>query len=89
MLINDLYFLYLHNKIAYITYLIGEAIKKVRQCKNLTQEELGSMIGVQKAQISRIENGKNLTFSTIAKVFKAMGINAKLEIETLGKVALW
>lgn len=71
------------------SYLIGEAIKKVRQSKNMTQEELGSMIGVQKAQISRIENGKNLTFSTIAKVFKAMGINAKLEIETLGKVALW
>lgn len=71
------------------SYLIGEAIKKVRQSKNLTQEELGSMIGVQKAQISRIENGKNLTFSTIARVFKAMGINAELEIETLGKVALW
>ena len=43
----------------------------------------------QAAQISRIENGKNLTFSTIARVFKAMGISAKLEIGSMGKVALW
>ena len=67
------------------SFLIGEAIKS----KNLTQEELGNLIGVQRAQISRIENGKNLTFSTIARVFKAMGISAKLEIGNMGKVALW
>jgi hypothetical protein len=35
--------------------------------------------------IRRIENGKNLTFSTIARVFKAMGISAKLEIESKAK----
>ena len=52
------------------SFLIGEAIKQARQSKNLTQEELGNLIGVQRAQISRIENGKNLTFSTIARVFK-------------------
>ena len=66
-----------------------EDIKQARQSKNLTQEELGNLIGVQRAQISRIENGKNLTFSTIARVFKAMGISAKLEIGSMGKVALW
>lgn len=71
------------------SFLIGEAIKQARQSKNLTQEELGNLIGVQRAQISRIENGKNLTFSTISRVFKAMGISAKLEIGNLGKVALW
>lgn len=71
------------------SFLIGEAIKKARQSKNLTQEELGNLIGVQRAQISRIESGKNLTLSTLAKVFKAMGISAKLEIDNLGKVALW
>ena len=59
------------------SFLIGEAIKKARQSKNLTQE-LGNLIGVQRAQISRIESGKNLTLSTLAKVFKAMGISAKL-----------
>lgn len=71
------------------SFLIGEAIKQARKSKNLTQEELGNLIGVQRSQISRIENGKNLTFSTIARVFQAMGISAKLEIGNLGKVALW
>lgn len=71
------------------SFLIGEAIKHARQSKNLTQEELGNLIGVQRAQISRIEKGKNLTFSTIARVFQAMGISVKLEIGNLGKVALW
>lgn len=71
------------------SFLIGEAIRKARESKNLTQEELGNLIGVQRAQISRIEKGRNLTFSTIARVFKAMGISVKLEIGNLGKVALW
>jgi DNA-binding XRE family transcriptional regulator len=71
------------------SFLIGEAIKKARLSKHLTQEELGELIGVQRAQISRIENGKNLTLHTIARVFKAMNISAKLEIGNMGKVALW
>jgi len=69
-------------------FFIGEAIKQARLKKNLTQEDLGKLIGVQKAQISRIENGKNLTFATVIKLFKAMGVSAKLEIDNLGKVAL-
>ena len=69
-------------------FLIGEAIKRTRLEKNLTQEDLGKLVWVQKAQISRIENGKNLTFSTVIKLFKAMGVSAKLEIGNLGKVAL-
>lgn len=57
--------------------LIGDAIKKARKERNLTQEQLGKLVGVQKAQISKIEN--NLTdarFETILKVFKAL--NAKI-----------
>lgn len=70
-------------------FLVGEAIKKARLSKNLTQEELGELIGVQRAQISRIENGKNLTLHTIARIFKAMDISAKLEFGDIGQVALW
>ncbi|HBO27043.1 MULTISPECIES: helix-turn-helix domain-containing protein [Culturomica] len=70
-------------------FLIGEAIKRTRLDKNMTQEDLGKLIGVQKAQISRIENGKNLTLATVIKIFKALGVNARLEIEDNGyKVAL-
>ena len=41
--------------------LIGEMIKKARKERNLTQEELGKLIGVQRAQISKLEKGsKNI-----------------------------
>lgn len=71
------------------TFLIGEAIRQAREAKNITQEELGNMIGVQRSQVSRIEKGNNLTLATIAKVFKAMDISANLELGGIGKVALW
>lgn len=70
-------------------YIIGEVIKKARENQKLTQAQLGEMIGVQRAQISKIESGKNLTFDTIVRIFKAMGINAKLDLGAMGKVALW
>lgn len=72
-------------------YFVGEAIKKARQAQNLTQEELGRRIGVQRAQISRLENGKSvITLPTMSRVFRALGINSGvLELGTLGKVALW
>lgn len=59
-------------------YHIGNAIKQTRNEKNLTQEQLGELMGVQRIQISKIESGKNLSFSTIARAFKAMGISAHL-----------
>lgn len=69
-------------------YHIGEAIKQARLKQELTQEQLGEKMGVQRAQVSKIESGRNLTFSTIARAFKALGIPAEL---TAGgfKVALW
>ena len=39
-------------------FLIGEAIKRTRESKNLTQEQLGELMGVKRAQISKIESGK-------------------------------
>jgi DNA-binding XRE family transcriptional regulator len=62
--------------------LIGKAIKQTRQERKLTQEELGKLIGVQKAQISRIEsNASNVTIETLMKVFSALHANVKLQIE--------
>ena len=62
--------------------LIGTAIKKTRQERNLTQEDLGKLIGVQKAQISRIEsNASNVTINTLLKVFTALQANVILQIE--------
>ena len=66
--------------------LIGEAIKTARKERNLTQEQLGKLVGVQKAQISKIEN--NLTdarFETILKVFKALNAKVNFNVELLNQ----
>ncbi len=53
--------------------LIGDMIKTARKERNLTQEALGKLVGVQKAQISKLErSANNVTIETIVKVFKAM-----------------
>lgn len=71
-------------------YRIGEAIKKARISQNLTQEQLGASIGVQKAQISRMERGYSISIPTMSRVFKALGIaTATLDLGVAGKVALW
>lgn len=71
-------------------FLIGEAIRQTRESKNLTQEQLGELMGVKRAQISKIESGKSVSFSTIVRAFRAMGVqSANLDLGSLGKVALW
>ena len=48
--------------------LIGKAIKQTRQERKLTQEDLGKLIGVKKAQISRLEsNASNVTIDTLIR----------------------
>lgn len=62
--------------------LIGKAIKQTRQERNMTQEELGKLIGVQKAQISRLEsNASNVTIDTLWRVFTALKAKVKLQVE--------
>ena len=62
--------------------LIGSAIKQTRQERNLTQEELGKLIGVQKSQISRIENNtSNVTMNTLLRVFTALKAKIKMQVE--------
>ena len=66
--------------------LLGQAIKKARQERNLTQEQLGELVGVQKAQISEIENSvKNARFETILKVFDALGAKVNFNVELNNK----
>lgn len=72
------------------SYQIGEAIKQTRQQQNLTQKQLGERMGVQEAQISKIESGKSITYATIVRAFKALGAKtASLDLGTMGRVALW
>ena len=64
--------------------VLGKMIKTARLERQLTQEELGKLVGVQKAQISKLESSANsATIDTILKVFKALkaeiNFNVKLE----------
>lgn len=64
--------------------LLGEALKQTRIKSKLTQAELGKLVGVQKSQISKLENSvKDARFETVLKVFKALNtrITFKLELE--------
>jgi ribosome-binding protein aMBF1 (putative translation factor) len=70
------------------SFQIGAAIRQARESKNLSQEQLGKMIGVQKAQISRLENGKNITISTMRRVFRAMNLPVKIDMGPIGVFAL-
>jgi DNA-binding XRE family transcriptional regulator len=66
--------------------ILEKMIKTARQERNLTQKQLGELIGVQKSQISKLESSANsATIDTILKVFKALNadinFNVKLENE--------
>lgn len=49
---------------------VGLTIKKLRQEKGLTQEELGALLGVKKAAVQKYESGQvqNLKHSTIKRL---------------------
>jgi DNA-binding XRE family transcriptional regulator len=64
--------------------ILGKMIKSARQERKLTQEELGKLVGVQKAQISKLESSANsASIDTVLKVFKALKaeINFNVRIE--------
>jgi len=62
--------------------LLGDAIKKARKAKHLTQKQLGELVGVQKAQISKVENSAtDARFATILKVFDALEAKVKFSVE--------
>jgi DNA-binding XRE family transcriptional regulator len=61
--------------------LLGQMIKTTRKEKKLTQEKLGQLIGVNKSQISKLENNANsATIETIIKVFKALKAEIKFNV---------
>jgi len=68
--------------------VLGKMIKTARQERNLTQEQLGVLIGVQKSQISKLESSANsATIDTILRVFKALkaeiNFNVRLEQQNI------
>ena len=73
-------------KILVIKMTTGERIKMLRKEHNLTQEELGAKIGVQKAAIQKYEKGtvKNIKRDSLIKLapvsYTHLTLPTKLEV---------
>jgi DNA-binding XRE family transcriptional regulator len=64
--------------------VLGKTIKNIRQKRKLTQEALGQLIGVQKSQISKLENGSNsATIDTIVRVFTALKAEITFSVDLM------
>jgi transcriptional regulator with XRE-family HTH domain len=62
----------------------GENIKTMRRKKGLTQDELGSLLGVGKSAISRWESGeREVTLATMRGIASALGVPLEYLIEGL------
>jgi len=62
--------------------VIGTMIREARLKRKMTQGDLGVLLGVQKAQISKLENNtKDFRIGTVIRALKALGATVKLSIE--------
>ena len=67
--------------------ILGIAIKQARKDCNLTKKELGTMVGVKKSQISKLENSLiDARFETILKVFKVLNAKINFNVELLNQI---
>lgn len=65
------------------SFRIGMMLRKAREEKELTQEELGHLINKKRTYISRVENdGSNLTLKTLFDIVeKGFGGKVNISIE--------
>ncbi len=63
---------------------LGNKIRERRHMLDLSQVELGNMIGLDDRYVSRLELGKmNITIATLGTVFKALKL--RMEIRPISK----
>lgn len=65
------------------SFKIGLLLKKARESRHMTQEELGLIIDKKRTYISRVENnGSNITLSTLFDIVeKGLGGKVKISID--------
>ena len=62
------------------SFKIGLLLKKARETRHMTQEELGQIIDKKRTYISRVENdGSNITLSTLFDIVEK-GLGGKVSI---------
>lgn len=65
------------------SFKIGLLLRKAREDKNLTQEQLAELVDKKRTYISRVENnGSNVTLKTLFDIVeKGLGGKVKISIE--------
>ena len=57
---------------------LGKRIQEIRKSKNLTQEKLAEMIGIDTPNLSNIERGKRfVSAETLEKIIKSLDVREK------------
>lgn len=59
---------------------IGKGIRQVRLNKNISQEKLSNMSGVDRVTISRMESGRVTTLITFVQILRSLDILDRLNI---------
>jgi HTH-type transcriptional regulator/antitoxin HipB len=64
--------------------ILAHKFKELRKKRKLTQSQLAERLGVEKGQISRIENGKfNLTLATIHKIAAELKVRVNFSFQEI------
>lgn len=59
-----------------INYQLGQAIKRVRKSKRITQQELADRVGITRSVLTRYELGQiEVTMSMYVRLCEALGVN--------------
>ena len=62
--------------------MLPKTIREYRKRHQLTQDELGARLGVQKSQISKLErNPSNVTLETLRRVFAALDMSVQVVLK--------
>ena len=57
---------------------VGFNIRRIREKRGLSQEELAALAGLHRAYVGQIERGeKNIGLKNLEKIAKALGMNTK------------
>jgi HTH-type transcriptional regulator/antitoxin HipB len=64
--------------------ILAYKFRELRKEKKLTQSQLAEKLGMEKGQISKIENGKlNLTLATINKIASVLGARVNFSLQMI------
>lgn len=67
---------------------VGDNIRRIRRERGYTLDELGIDIGLDKSNMHRIEQGKNITLLTLVKVAAFLEVNPQELLKTSVNIAL-